>query len=89
MIPKCPECGSSDIIPDLLVNTDAASPNHKPAYVKLIERSPANRPAGWIPLEVKTNFHAAICGACGFTRFYTKHPAELLEAHKKGYISQT
>lgn len=86
---KCPECGSSDIIPDLLVNTDAANPFHKPAYVKLLEPPPADRPAGWIPLEVKTNFHAAICGTCGFTRLYTQHHAEILAAHKKGYISQT
>jgi predicted nucleic-acid-binding Zn-ribbon protein len=89
MMTKCPECGSSDIIPDLLVNTDAANPFHKPAYVKLLEPPPADRPAGWIPLEVKTNFHAAICGTCGFTRLYTQHHAEILAAHKKGYISQT
>ena len=40
MMTKCPECGSSDIIPDLLVNTDAANPNHKPTYVKLLESPP-------------------------------------------------
>ena len=89
MMTKCPECGSSDIIPDLLVNTDAANPNHKPAYAKLIEPPPAERPAMWIPQEVKTEFHAAICGACGYTRLYAKHHTELLEAHKKGYTSQT
>ena len=88
MMTKCPECGSSDIIPDLPVNTDAANPNHKPAYVKLIEPRPAERPSMWIPQEVKTEFHAAICGACGLTRFYSKRHAELLDAHKKGYISQ-
>ena len=89
MMTKCPECGSSDIIPDLLVNTDAANPNHKPVYVKLLEPSPANSPNMWIPQEIKTEFHAAICGACGFTRFYSKNHAKMLDAHKKGYTSQT
>ena len=88
MMTECPECGSSDIIPDLLVNTDAANPNHKPAYVKLLEPPPADHPSMWIPLEVKSEFHAAICGSCGFTRFYSKNHARLLEAHKKGYTSQ-
>jgi len=89
MLTKCPECGSSDIIPDLHVNTDAANPNHKPAYVKLIEPPPVDGPAGFIPLEVKSEFHAAICGSCGYTRFYSKTHTEMWEAHNKGYTSQT
>lgn len=89
MMTQCPECGSNDIIPDLLVNTDAASPNHKPTYVKLLEAPPEDRPAGWIPLEAKTTFHAAICGVCGFTRLYSKHHAEMWAAYQKGYIGQS
>jgi predicted nucleic-acid-binding Zn-ribbon protein len=89
MMTKCPECGSNDIIPDLLVNTDAANPNHKPAYVKLLEPPPAERPNMWIPQEVRTEFYAAICGSCGFTRLYTKQHIKIWEAHQKGYISQT
>jgi len=88
MLTKCPECGSSDIIPDLHVNTDAANPNHKPAYVKLIEPPPPGQTALFVAQEVKSEFHAAICGSCGYTRFYSKSHAEMWEAHKKGYTSQ-
>jgi predicted nucleic-acid-binding Zn-ribbon protein len=89
MMTKCPECGSSDIVPDLLVNTDAANPNHKPAYVKLLEPPPPDHPNVWIPQQVRTEFYAAVCGSCGLTRLYTKEHARIWEAHKKGYTSQT
>lgn len=40
------------------------------------------------PEESHAGFHAEVCGACGFTRFYTKLHAEILEAHRNGYASQ-
>ena len=89
MITKCPECGSTEIIPDLIVFADEATIGQNPPYVKLLEPEPKNRPFVWMPKEIKTGFRAAVCGACGYTRFYTKYHAELLEAHKKGYTSQS
>lgn len=89
MITKCPECGSSDIVPDLMVYTDETTAGGKPAYVKLVEPEPPKRPFLWMAAEVKTRFLAAVCGACGHTQFYAEYPAEILEAHKKGYTAQT
>jgi predicted nucleic-acid-binding Zn-ribbon protein len=85
---QCPECGSSDIIPDLLVCTDETVSGGMPAYVKLVEPEPPKKPFLWMAAEVKVYFHAAVCGACGHTQLYTKQHTEILEAHKKGYSSQ-
>ena len=30
--------------------------------------------------------HAAVCGECGYTRFYASKHAELLQARKQGYV---
>ena len=89
MMTKCPECGSSEIIPDLVVFADEAASGQNPPYVKLLEPEPVNRPFIWMPKDVRTGFHAAVCGGCGHTEFYTKLHAQLLEAHKKGYTSET
>ena len=88
MINTCPECGSTDIVPDLLVFSDESLSGGHPPYVKVIEPEPEKRPFIWSPKSVATGFRAAICGSCGYTRFYTRNYAEILEAHKKGYISQ-
>jgi len=84
----CPECGSADIVSDLLVFADESLSGGNPPYVKLIEPEPEKLPFIWSPKSVTTGFRATICGSCGYTRFYTKHFAEILEAHKKGYTSQ-
>jgi hypothetical protein len=83
----CPECGSTDIIPDLLVFSGEAQVGQHPPYVCLVEPMPEKRPFIWTPKTVATGFRAEICGACGFTRFYTKYHTEISEAHKKGYTS--
>ncbi|MBI3159618.1 MAG: hypothetical protein HYZ26_08485 [Chloroflexi bacterium] len=88
MMHTCPECGSTEIVPELLVFADEALIGQHPPYVKLVEPKPEKAPFIWSPKSVATGFRAAICGACGYTRFYTKHYAEILEAHKKGYTSQ-
>jgi hypothetical protein len=49
---------------------------------------PAKAPFLWTPKSEATGFRAAVCCACGYTRFYTRFHAELLEAHRKGYTSQ-
>lgn len=83
----CPECSSTEIVPDLLVFSGDAQTNDRPPYVKLVEPEPAKRPFIWMPKTVGTGFRASICGACGYTRFYTKHHAEILAAHRQGYTS--
>lgn len=88
MTTKCPECGSSEIIPDLVVFCDEENTGIKLLNVDLNEPEPPNRPFIWIPKSLKTGFTASICGSCGYTRFYTKAHAQLLDAHKKGYKSQ-
>lgn len=88
MLKTCSECGSTEIVPDLLVFADEAIIGQHPPYVQLIEPEPAKRPFVWKPKSVATGFRAAICGACGHTRFYTKHHAEILEAHQQGYTSR-
>lgn len=84
----CTECGSNEIIPDLLVFADEALTGQHPPYVRLIEPEPAKRPFIWMAKSVATGFRAAVCGDCGHTRFYATNHAELSKAHKQGYASQ-
>jgi predicted nucleic-acid-binding Zn-ribbon protein len=86
---SCPECGSTDIIPDLLVFADEVLSGMHAPYVKLVEPKPVKPPFIWSPKSVATGFRAAVCGACGYTSLYTTHHAELLDAYRKGYTSQT
>jgi hypothetical protein len=88
MMKKCPDCGSTEIIPDLLVFSDEALTGQLPPYVRMLEPEPAKRHFVWIPKSVATGFRAAVCGDCGHTQLYTQHHAELLAAHKQGYVSQ-
>jgi predicted nucleic-acid-binding Zn-ribbon protein len=87
MMHTCPECGSTDIVPDLLVFSGNAALGQNPPYVNVVEPTPEKVPFIWNAKSVATGFRAAICGDCGYTQFYTKHHAELLAAHKKGYTS--
>jgi len=88
MLKSCPECGSTEIIPDLLVFADEALTGQYPPYVRLVEPEPAKRPFIWIPKSAATGFRAAICGSCGYTLFYTRQHQEILSAYKNGYTSQ-
>ena len=83
----CPECGSTEIVSDLLVFSGNGAGEERPPYVKLVEPKPAKVPFIWMPKSVATGFRAAICGSCGYAQFYTNHHAEILEAHRKGYTS--
>ncbi len=85
---QCPECGSTEIVPDLILFADEALVGQHPPYVKLKEPEPEKHPFIWLPKYVAAGFRAAICGSCGYTRFYTKYHAEILDAYKKGYASQ-
>lgn len=79
MMSECPECGSNEIIPDLLIFGDIL-PHLRPAMVIL--EDPANKEE-----PVSVGFRAAVCGACGHTEIYTRIYKDLLEAHKKGFVS--
>ncbi len=88
MMKQCPECGSTEIIPDLLVFSDGDAVGQHPPYVSVIEPEPEKRPFIWVPKSISVGFRADVCGGCGYTRFYTRQYAALLDAHKKGYKSQ-
>ena len=88
MTKPCPECGSTDVVADLLVFADEALGGLHPPYVQLLEPAPEKKPFVWIPKSVASGFRAAVCGACGYTRFYARQHAQLLEAQKKGYASR-
>ncbi len=88
MMKKCPECGSEEIVDDLVVFAGEAPSGQRLVYVALEEPAPQKKPFIWSPKTVVTGFRASICGECGTTRFYTKQFKEILEAHKKGYASQ-
>lgn len=85
MMTQCPKCGSNEIVPDLKLLTNDTVSSGMPLFAKLVEPEPAKKPFMWMADEVKINFHAAVCGACGHTQIYTKQYEEVLEAHKKGY----
>jgi len=85
---KCPECGSTDIVADLLVFADEALTGQHPPYVELVEPAPVKRPFIWVPKTAASGFRAEVCGECGHTQFRATNHAELLKAHKQGYASQ-
>ena len=87
MMDTCPECGSLEIVKDLVVFAGEAPSGQKLVYVSLQEPLPEKKPFIWSPKEVVSGFRAAICGDCGYTRLYTKQFKEILEAYKKGYKS--
>ena len=85
---KCVECGSKEIISDLLVFADEALSGLHPPFVKLVEPAPSKRPFIWVPNTAASGFRAEVCGECGYTQFRATNHADLLEAHKQGYASQ-
>ena len=88
MMTKCPQCGSSEIIPDLIVFGYGSNAGQMPISVTLIEPEPAKRPFVWMPKSETSGLRAAICGECGHADIYTNYYKELLAAHKKGFVTQ-
>jgi predicted nucleic-acid-binding Zn-ribbon protein len=88
MLKKCPECGSTEIISDLIVFAQGGNAGARPIYVTLIEPEPAKRPFVWSPKTETTGFRTSVCGECGHTELYTHNFKELLAAHKQGYVSR-
>jgi predicted nucleic-acid-binding Zn-ribbon protein len=69
MMNNCPECGSIEIVNDLVVFAGEAPSGQRLIYVSLEEPSPEKKPFVWSPKTVVTGFRASICGECGYTRF--------------------
>lgn len=88
MMKKCSECGSTEIISDLIVYAPGTKMGAQPIFVALVEPEPQNRPFVWKPQSITTGFRAAICGECGHSELYTEHYSDLLAAHKKGFKSK-
>lgn len=79
----CPKCQSDEILEELQVKDSRAFP----LSVEIQEPEPADRPFFWLPDTEKSQFQAYICGACGYTEFYTVKFQELNEKRRKGYRS--
>ncbi len=85
---QCPECGSTEILSDLIVFADEMLAGQLPAYVQVAEPKPAKAPFIWIPKTVTSGLRASVCGACGYTRFHASNHAEMLRASKQGYTGR-
>jgi predicted nucleic-acid-binding Zn-ribbon protein len=88
MMTKCPQCGSSEIISDLIVFAQGHTAGGQPIYVTMIEPEPEKRPFVWLPKTEMAGFRVAVCGECGHAELYTNSHKELLAAYKKGFVSQ-
>lgn len=86
MMQKCPECGSSEVISDLIVFADQELAGQIPVYVQLTEPKPEKAPFLWLPKTAESGLRAAVRGECGCTRFYATKHAELLQARKQGFV---
>ena len=79
MMTKCPECGSTEIVPDLIIFA-AVSGATGALAVSLVDPAQKGEPA-------HAGFRVAVCGACGHTEIYTRFYQRILDAHKKGYVT--
>ncbi len=79
MMTNCPKCGSTEIIQDLIL-LSAAAGDVGTARVILVDPSGKGE-------KVRVGFRTDICGNCGYAEFYTKYASDLLNAHKKGYVT--
>lgn len=86
MMQKCPECGSSEVVSDLIVFADQELAGQIPVYVQFTEPKPEKAPFLWLPQTAESGLRAAVCGECGCTRFYATKHAELLQARKQGFV---
>jgi hypothetical protein len=77
MMEKCPACGSTEVIPDLIAFTGDRNVNH--LFVNLVPQK------GQRGDDVSIGFRIDVCGICGHAELHTKYPNDLLEAYKKGY----
>ncbi len=81
MMTKCPACGSTEIMTDLGVFRDFHQP-YPQSFVWLVP------PKGTKGNDLTSDCTADVCGSCGHMELYIKSAPQLLEAYKKGYVSQ-
>ncbi len=79
MMTQCPQCGSKDIIPDLIVLARVAG---DAGQIGVTMEHPKGKDE---PASV--GVRVAVCGACGHAELYTRFPKDLLDAYKKGYVT--
>lgn len=77
---QCPQCGSTEIVPDLIVYGGSTT-DVRPAAVILVDLKKKQESLG-------CGFRAAVCGACGHAELFIRKHDELLQAHKKGFVSK-
>ena len=53
----------------------------------LVEPAPAKKHFARRPTPVSTGLPTAMCGNCAYAHFFTEYQAEMLAAHKPGYLS--
>lgn len=75
---KCPQCGSTEIIPDLFVVTG----NNLYAALNL------QPPKGSKAQEFYTRCQASVCGSCGYMELYANDAAKLLAAYRSGATTE-
>ncbi len=79
MMTKCPQCGSMEIIPDLILLSSAGG---MVGSARVVMVDPSGKGD-----DVVVGFRADVCGSCGYTEVRTKFAQDLLNAHKKGYVT--
>lgn len=75
--PKCPKCGSFDVMKDLRMRIGRRMADLR-VEVQKDPRAPFFRD------EVYGEMFATVCGDCGFTEFYVTNSREMLEAYRFG-----
>ena len=80
MMTKCPQCGSAEIVPDLIVFGEVTS-IWRSIFVSLVHPAKKGEP-------VNIGFRVAVCGTCGHAEMYTRAYQDLLDAYKKGYSTR-
>ncbi len=78
MMTKCPDCGSTEILSDLVVFGGYQDNN-----IRLIMVDPKKKGE-----SVVYGIRAALCCGCGHVDLYTKYYKEFVEAKNKGYVTR-
>ena len=80
MMTKCPECGSTEIVPDLIPLAEVSA-LRGPIFLTLVDPAKKGK-------RVDVGLRLAVCGACGHAELHTRYYQEVLDAHKNGYVTQ-
>lgn len=77
MMNECPKCGSTDIVPDLVLWTNFDSDRH---ITHIAFDNPEKKRDA-----VEIGFRIDVCGNCGYAEMHTNSQSVLLEAWKNGF----